>query len=274
MRIEKIVRSARASLAGTSALLFVVALVALLPRLAVLAEPEAAFKVQKTANTAQAGAGDRLTYTIKIWATGEAVNGVWFTDTLVDELDSVSGLTATYGTLGVSNNVVTWTANLGGPVWITFSAQISPEIGSANIVNTVEVTGSGELVTSSFSTGVSPGNLVTSKSVYPQQARPGEYLTYTVRITNTGGGAVKTIWMTDDLPSGVIYQEIVTASQGSFGESNGVITWNVSLGPDGTVLLPPQEEAAITFTVQISPGWSTNVEFINMAEITGVGMLM
>ncbi len=76
---------------GIAALLFVGALVALLPRLSVMAEPDAAFAVQKTVNTTTAGPGDVLTYTIKIQAQGQPVYGAWLTDTLVNELDFISG---------------------------------------------------------------------------------------------------------------------------------------------------------------------------------------
>jgi hypothetical protein len=79
--------------------------------------------------------------------------------------------------------------------------------------------------------------------------------------------------MTDDLPSVVVYQA-GTASRGSFSEANGIITWNVSLGPSGTLLLPSQGRATITFTVQVSPAWTANVEFVNTAEITGAGELV
>jgi uncharacterized repeat protein (TIGR01451 family) len=112
-----------------------------------------------------------------------------------------------------------------------------------------------------------------SKFVYPDEARPGESLVYTVRIVNTGDGVAETVWMTDDLPSEVIYQT-GTASRGTFGEAGGVITWNATLEPTGTLVLPPQGQAAITFTVMISPDLDRNVEFINTAEVTGAGTLV
>lgn len=402
----------KALLAGISALLLTAGLSLLLSHFQVQAQPAsevtaADLNVIKSVHTDTAAPGEILTYTIRIWNDGDAVSA-WMTDTLVEELTYVPGSLQKYGpgNASVANGVITWTYDMfgwGQEALITFSAQISSEIGYGTIVNTAQVTGAGTLIEDSsttvvagqvvnldaakivnsstavpgdvliytiqianndvtplsqvrltdvlqpgliyvpyslqllgpgdvgyangvitwtvptlagfgqtaiitFSAQVSPDlpddgwvtntahiaasgyqtltlepattyvqrtypHLEASKSVYPSQARPGEYLTFTVRITNTGDGVAETIWMTDDLPSAVVYQT-GAASRGSFGEANGVITWNVSLGPSGTLLLPSQGEAAITFTVQVSPAWTANITFINTAEITGAGTLV
>lgn len=404
-------RLARALLAGTLALLLTIGLSLLLSRFQAQAQPAtevAAWTREKTVNTTIAAPGDVLTYVIVIQNTGADADA-WMTDTLPAELtyfpDSLQATGAGAENASVTNNTITWNEQgFGGynTVIITFSAQISPDLTFAEIVNTAQLTGTGELIefssekttvvttignldneytykTVTPQEQVEPGDVLTymvkltnsegdpvpgvqvvdelppglsliagsitadegsyvaqddvitwtlnmesywgnidlifeaevlpyegwvtntakvtapghqpltltaqgvnvyqrhpylqvSKSVYPDMARPGEFLTYTVHIVNTGDGVAETIWMTDDLPSEVIYQT-GAASRGSFGEANNVITWNVSQGTSGTLVLPSQGQAAITFTVQISPDLNKNTEFINTAEVTGAGTL-
>lgn len=111
-------------------------------------------------------------------------------------------------------------------------------------------------------------NLAASKSVHPSWARPGENLTYTVRITNTGDEPVWAAWMTDSLPSEVNYSTGLNASTGTWGRVGNVITW--------TGLLTPDDEVAITFVVQITDTMNegASFSFVNTAMITGAGSLV
>ncbi|MBU0704216.1 MAG: DUF11 domain-containing protein [Chloroflexi bacterium] len=109
------------------------------------------------------------------------------------------------------------------------------------------------------------GNLVASKSVDPSRARPGESLTYTVYITNTGGEPVWTAWMTDSLPPEVNYSGGLAATMGTLGRFGDVITW--------TGLLTPDDVVAITFVAQITDTLNEDASFsfVNTATITGAG---
>jgi len=231
---------------------------------------DADLQVSKDVNTSWAAPGDTLTYTITIQNTGDPAGSVWLTDTLPVELTYVTdSLTATVGGFGVGNNVITWTAEMDGyTAVVTFSAEISSEITSADIVNTARVTGAGGIITDEAETLVMipTGHLEASKSVYPDQARPGEYLTYTVRITNTGDGLVETAWMTDELPSEVSYARDLASTTGSWDVAGDVITWTGSLAP--------VEVVTITFVAQITSTLSENTRFTNTAVITGAGALV
>ncbi|MBL7064382.1 MAG: DUF11 domain-containing protein [Anaerolineae bacterium] len=151
-------RPAWALLAGTSALLLTACLSLLLSHFQALAQPaaevaQANLDVYKDVNTAQAEPGDVLTYTITVLNTGGDPVYVWLTDTLPVELTYATGsLAATVGTFGVENGVITWSHTLGGQACITFSAAISSEITYANIENTAQVTGTGELIADSAET--------------------------------------------------------------------------------------------------------------------------
>lgn len=250
------------------ALLFAILLALSLPRARAVAQPAAGeLEVSKEVNAAQAEPGELLTYTIRVRDTGGLPTyGAWLTDTLADELIFVSdSLTATYGSFGFANGVITWTGDLGD-VWITFTAQISPSIGSTTIVNTAEVTGAGELVTDSVETRVSPGFLEASKSVLPSTAHVGERLVYTVRITNTGNGVVENAWMTDSLPSEVILTSAPSATHGTCGAAGNIITWTGSLAAS--------EAVTITFATQITSALDGDTLITNTAEITGAGSLI
>lgn len=249
------------------ALLFTIILGISLSRVRVVAQPTTGVEVDKQVSATQAGPGDILTYTIHVWdSEGEPTYDAWLTDTLADGLMLVSGgLTATYGTFGFMEGVITWTGDLGN-VWITFTAQISPDLGSTTIVNTAEITGAGALFTDSVATVVSPGFLEASKSVVPAAARLGEQLVYTVWITNTGNGSVENAWMTDSLPSEVVYADGLSATGGNWGAADNVVTW--------TGTLAPAESVVITFTAQITSTLSEETVFTNTAEITGTGSLI
>ena len=245
-------------------------LAALFLTLQARAEPAADLVVEKTVNTTQAAPGDTLTYTIhaRREGLGEPVLGAWLTDTLAEELHSVSGLTATYGSFGVESGVITWTGDLG-EVLITFTVQISSEISSATITNTAEVTGTGELLTSNVvTTAVSPGELDVAMLADPSSVRPGEQVAYTIYISNIGLGAIGAVSVTDSLPPEVsYYTDSLSATGGtgtSWGESGDVITW--------TGQLNPAEGVTLTFTADVSSTLSEGTVFTNTVNVTGAGL--
>lgn len=263
-------RLAWALLAGASALLLATGLSLLLSHFQALAQPAVevaadGLAVDKEVNTALAAPGDTLTYTITVRNTGDTTTDAWLTDTLPVELTCITdSLGATFGSFGVEDNVITWTAEMYGYNYtavISFSAQISSEITYANVVNTAQVTGTGELVEDSATTTVvvEVGNLDntgTYKSVSSGEADPGDVLTYTIRVTNDDTDSVPDARFIDTLPTELIYVSgSLNALTGSAGFENGVITWSHTLGG-----LTYDE---VSFRAQISPdlpydGWITN----------------
>ena len=107
--------------------------------------------VEKDANTENAEPGEVVTFSIQIMNTGSHTGtvSVWMTDSLPSELDYIdNSLSATFGDFSENEGVITWTAEMFGynyTAMITFSAAISPEFESGDIINTVEVTGAGSL---------------------------------------------------------------------------------------------------------------------------------
>ena len=271
----RIKSSAWALLAGASALLLAASLPLLLSHFQALAQPAAEvtvanLEVQKGVNTALAAPGDTLTYTITIQNTGDELTDAWLTDTLPVELTGITdSLSATLGSFGVQNNVITWTAEMYGHGYtavISFSAQISPEITYAEVVNTAQVTGTGELIEDAATTlvVVNVGNLDnegTEKTVSLEEAEPGDVLTYTITLSNDSSDPVPGVWITDELPSGLIpITESLTADEGDCGIQNGVITWTLDM--EGY-----WANIDMTFSAQISPDLPYNDWITNTVEI-------
>jgi uncharacterized repeat protein (TIGR01451 family) len=90
-----------------------------------------------------------LTYTIALYNGGATnITDVRMTDTLPISLTYIdSSLTATGGSYGCDNEVITWTGQVtaGGAVTITFGATVSQTLGT--IVNSAVISGGGEIVT-------------------------------------------------------------------------------------------------------------------------------
>ena len=231
--------------------------------------------VEKSVNPeGQVEPGDTLAYTITIRDELGASGSVWLTDTLPPELGGVSGLGMSLGSAGFDGDVVTWTGDLLGygytaRVW--FNAVVSPSIPADDgvITNSIVVAGQcqrleGEVVSTYHRRR---GVLGMSKTVYPETVPPGNRVTYTLHISNTGDGPVAAASLIDPLPPEVTYEDgSLTATTGTFGEASGTITW--------TGALASPEEATIAFSAITSFTLPNLLVFSNTAEITGAGSLV
>ncbi len=221
---------------------------------------------------------DVLTYTIKLANdSSDPVPGVQVVDELPSGLSLVDGsVTVDEGSYVAQDNTITWTLDMGGNwgnIDMVFQAEALPYNGL--VTNTAKLTAPGHqpLTLTAPAVNVYQGypNIEVEKTVSPSGGRPGDNLTYYVHVANTGDSRAETVWMTDVLPSQVIFQS-AEVSRGDFDETDGVITWEVSKG--GTVVLPALEEAAMTITVQISPDIVHSAEFVNTAVVTSAGTLV
>jgi uncharacterized repeat protein (TIGR01451 family) len=233
----------------------------------VLADPI----VDKQVSAIQAGPGDVLTYTIYVENTEFISINAWVTDTLPPEVDYVSGSLEWIGagTSGYADGVVTWICApcmAGAKALITFTAQISPELGSVIVVNTAEFTGSGKLITSTVSTGVSPGALDVLKTIDSPSFHPGDEVAYTIYISNTGLGTVDAFSMSDSLPLELVNVGTPSISGGtgtSCGESGGTVTCTGSLDP--------LDMTTVNFSAEVNPALEVETYFTNTVIVTGAG---
>jgi len=105
----------------------------------------------KAVNASAVLPGTPLTYTITLRnISGANVSNARVTDTLPIALTYVDdSLTATSGSYGYTNRVITWTGsvNAGGAVAITFGAMASQTASGTSVTNSAVISGGGEIIT-------------------------------------------------------------------------------------------------------------------------------
>jgi uncharacterized repeat protein (TIGR01451 family) len=107
-------------------------------------------------------------------------------------------------------------------------------------------------------------NLSTSrKQASTSSADPGEVVTYTIRLINTGGLVDETLWLTDTVPTGLIYvPDSLQATQGTVNDwQSPGLSWQ---GAPNT--------RTITITYKITATGAVSDSIINEASITGASM--
>jgi uncharacterized repeat protein (TIGR01451 family) len=107
--------------------------------------------------------------------------------------------------------------------WITNTASFSDGLGG--------------LVTRTVSTLLQTYDLSSSEKVMPASARPGETITCSLYLRNTGVVSVQA-GLTDTLPGGVtLVPGSLWWSSGEGGEAAGVVTWHGEIIARGMVLV-------------------------------------
>lgn len=205
--------------------------------------------IDKQVDRSGAAAGSTLVYTVVVNNLGTtAANNVTFTDTLPADLQYVNNsLTiipsqAFTTSANVTNNMITWSGSIGagGAITTLFEATIdnAAVIGSS-ITNTATITGTGSLLFDDAVITVIPP-LVITKQVDQAEAEPGSELVYTVVVSNTGSIAA-TATFTDALPAELTYvaNSLNISTNQAFTTTvtlaDGVINWDASLGPGGSI---------------------------------------
>ncbi|WP_300618635.1 DUF11 domain-containing protein, partial [Dokdonella sp.] len=182
----------------------------------------------------QAEAGEQLTYTITLTNSGgSAATNYGVTDTLDPNVTFVS---ATNGGTA-AGGAVTWTGltvPANGSLTLTVVVQVANPIpaGVTQIGNVAYETGTtppacppagGQCVIVPTASKVAIVKALTGESgSIAGQAEPGEQLTYTITLTNTGGSAATNYGVTDRLDPNVTF---VSATNGG-AAAGGVVTWS------------------------------------------------
>ena len=153
---------------------------------------------------------------------------------------------------------------VSGSSQVQLSFQATIDAGASGMVtNTARFSGAGEITPTATTRIIAPAALTAYKSVDPVgPVVAGEYLTYTIVMTNVGGDAGRAS-LTDTIPSYTDYivgsaqvsQPPQAHARPSFDGS--ALTWQGDLAPD--------ETATITFRVQATQGTVTGTVVGNVA---------
>ncbi|MBI2953768.1 MAG: DUF11 domain-containing protein [Chloroflexi bacterium] len=195
--------------------------------------------------------GGTLTYTIVLTNTGtENAASARITDSLPSQVTYISS-SASRGTTSYSGGVLRWNGpvTVGTPTLITMTvtANLSAAGGSV-IANSVSIDNGRRTTTSKSAdvTVIGPNISTSSKSARPTVVAPGDTVTYTIRLVNTGNYNASAS-LTDPLPSQLNYVNgSASATSGIATYNSGAIRWT----GDVTVVSP----VTITFRATAKVG--------------------
>lgn len=160
-------------------------------------EAPATLSIAKVASPDPVAAGDLITYTITITnnptSTGPALD-VLITDTLPAELfDQMAGfIDPAAGVVTDTVNPVQWQLDtpipVGQSVQVTVTARLTSPLWPDEIANSFAASArNAPLVSDTLTTTVTATNVITlAKSVAPAVVAPGDTVTYTITLTNSG----------------------------------------------------------------------------------------
>jgi len=229
--------------------------------------------------------GERILYAIVIENTGNVVlENLSVTDQLPLGLINPDKVSLPLGVTGEWSNTAPYLfegiiANLpiNANVTILLSAEVALET-NGELVNTATVTGSynGTLVESSDTEIVTvndPPSEDTSIEliieVSDEYVLPGDDLTYTIIVTNTGDIPLTGLLVTDNLPEQLINPRYLALPTGATGDFTGNLLEIVLTS------LAPGASFVITFTTTVATGTAIGTSIINTAFVadtrTGVG---
>ena len=224
--------------------------------------PVQSFSVMKTADTLTAHAGDVITYTIKITNTGQVdyttgANAASYTDDLSAVLDDTSAPSNITGGATYTAPVLSWTGPLaiGASATVTYQVTVkNPDTGDNQLNNTVLTPpGSGGDCPSgsaraACSVSIPVQSYQVSKTASVSTAKPGQTVTYTIKVVNTGQVAYTTganaASFTDNLSAVLDDATYNNDADNGATYTAPVLSWSGSLAVGAT--------ATITYTVTVN----------------------
>ena len=218
-----------------------------------------------------------LTYTIDITNTGNYILGnAWIWDQLDPSLGSILAHSPDIDTVesDIDSGLVAWALPWIGPDYTrTFTITFLVDGDGADIPD-------GTAVVNTAYFGINPGDLppepaltsaVTSaleapwieltKSDGRTEANPGDVLTYTVHVANTGSVPARNLVITDVLPEGVSYVDGSASSPEDSRDGQTLVWTSISeLGPGA--------DATIEISVTVDPQAQDGDRLLNTVDAT------
>jgi uncharacterized repeat protein (TIGR01451 family) len=223
--------------------------------------------------------GQKVTYTVAVKQTGSVPAAASLTDDLTKVLDDANyngDAVASVGTVSVVGSGLSWngTVPVGGTATITYSVTVkTPPGGDQQLTNTVTSDGcvpvNGQ--TPDCTTTHPVGAYTVSKTSDPVTGStvvPGQKITYTVHVKQTGPGALTGVTATDDLSKvldDAAFNNDATASAGTatFDATAKTLAW--------TGDLPVGADVTITYSVTTAPLGTGDGQITNAVAPTSPG---
>ncbi|WP_309106107.1 hypothetical protein [Arthrobacter sp.] len=204
-------------------------------------------------------AGQKVTYTVTVTQTGSVPANAVLTDNLTAVLDDATynnDAVASVGTVSVVGSGLSWngTIPVGETATITYSVTVNtPPAGDQILTNAVTSPGCVpvEGQTPDCTTTHPVGAYTVDKSADPASgatATPGQKITYTVTVAQSGPGALTGVSISDDLSAvldDATFNNDATASAGTVNVTSPTLAWTGDL-PVGAVV-------TITYSVTVAP---------------------
>ncbi len=177
--------------------------------------------------------GSLITYTIVLSNTGSGtVLETSLTDTLPPDV-SFGGFVSDGGA-SEQDGTISWSGTMfvDTEVRVVFTSTVDMNYNlyGETITNTAEFStgyaGSGN-ASAAFTVAGPPDVTITKQVDVPEMINPGEVVTYTLALNNSGQAPAVNLSMTDTLPAGITFGGWVV--QNGALESDGVITWDGDL---------------------------------------------
>lgn len=237
--------------------------------------PIQGYTVSKAADMAAAQPGDVVTYTVTVKNTG----GVEFTEaapvTFTDDLSSVlddatyNGDVSPGGT--VTASTLTWTGalDIGGEVVVTYSVTVNnPATGDGTLTNAVAPSSPGGECDPEEECAVETPvtSFTVSKTADVVSALPGDVITYTITVTNTGAAAYTAgapASFSDDLSA------VLDDAAYNDDASNGAAVAGTALVWSGALAI--DETIEVTYSVTVNDPITGDQSLLNTVAPTSPG---
>ena len=195
--------------------------------------------------------GETIRYTITAKNTSEVAGTTVIKDSIPDGTTFVDGSITENGNFDKENGTITWNnvvVPAKGEASVSFDVIVNEKTTAGEVVKSVSNTATvGNTPTEEVETKVA--NITGEKFADKTEAKVGDTLTYTIKLTNSGNGDGK-VTVTDEIPAGTTLVEKSITNNGV--ESNGTITWT-------DVEVKAGDTVEVSFKVTINNDTKTSV---------------